>query len=105
MSANLIVANVVFSAGWVAVGAAALYARYKKSLEGDAREPGAELRGNGREVQAALTEDVVGATWTKDLASLAAAVGTAANVPHMERESKGAGAELANCAVRLPPPA
>ena len=41
MSVSSIAAEVVFSAGWIAVGAAAAYSRYKKALELAERARGA----------------------------------------------------------------
>jgi hypothetical protein len=49
MTLSSIAAEVVFSAGWIAVGAAAAYSRYKKALEPAERPPGVSPAGTVRE--------------------------------------------------------
>jgi hypothetical protein len=95
MSANVILANVVFSAGWVAVGAAALWARHRKILEKDAPEaasgadaaPATAVAGDFASGHT-LPGATAGTSWAKDLAALALAIDTAAEVPSQEREPK-----------------
>jgi hypothetical protein len=49
MTVSSIAAEVVFSAGWIAVGAAAAYSRYKKALELGERARGTSPEGAVRE--------------------------------------------------------
>ena len=49
MSVSSIAGDLIFAAGWIAVGAAAAYSRYKKALELAERARGVSLAGAPRE--------------------------------------------------------
>jgi hypothetical protein len=51
---NSIAAEALFCAGWIAVGAAAAYSRYKKALELGYKAPGATVEGADRETHRGL---------------------------------------------------
>jgi hypothetical protein len=87
MTGSEFAANVIFAAGWVAVGAAAMYTRRRNA----ARQAEAE----GVRATAASEEPLVCAAprnphretvWSSDLAALANAIENATPTPEQERE-------------------
>ena len=89
MTASTIAANVIFSAGWVAVGAAALYSRHRRA----AREAGAErTTAAPAEAQPAAEprRPQLEATWAGDLSALATAIENATAAPELEHDYKPA---------------
>ncbi len=85
MSGSEIAANMIFSAGWVAVGTAAFYARRKRAArEAEAERPAAVPE--KARVHAASTDPRLEAVWASDLAALASAIGNAAAAPELEHE-------------------
>lgn len=54
MTVSSIAAEAFFCAGWIAVGAAAAYSRYKKALEAGENARGLSIYGSGRELHGGL---------------------------------------------------
>lgn len=85
MTGSEFAANVIFSAGWVAVGAAAMYSRRRKA----ARQPEADGARTAAEepLVCAAPRNPHGETnWSSDLAALATAIENATATPEAERE-------------------
>ena len=87
MTASMIAANVIFSAGWVAVGAAAVYTRHRKAArEAEAQTGQAAAAPEEMRAPAAPRNPHLETIWTSDLAALASAIQNATAAPELEQE-------------------
>jgi hypothetical protein len=87
MTASMIAANVIFSAGWVAVGAAAVYTRRRKAArEAEAQTGRADAVPAETWAPAAPRNPHLETIWTSDLAALASAIQNATPTPELEQE-------------------
>ena len=89
MTASMIAANVIFSAGWVAVGAAAVYTRHRKAArEAEAQTGRADAVPPETWAPAAPRNPHLETIWTSDLAALASAIQNATPTPELEQEEE-----------------
>jgi hypothetical protein len=89
MTAEMIAANVIFSAGWVAVGAAAVYTRHRKAAREAEAQTGRVAAAPGETWAPAAPRSPQQETiWTSDLAALASAIQNATATPELEQEEK-----------------
>jgi hypothetical protein len=85
MTGSEFAANVIFSAGWVAVGVAAVYTRRRKAAR-DAEAEAGRVAEPLPLVSAAPGAPHLEAIWSSDLAALATAIENATPTPEVERE-------------------